>query len=182
MLTATYLINRLPSRVLGGKSPLEVLKERNIDISHLKVFGCVCFVHIQANKRGKLDPRAEKCVFLGYSSTQKGYKCYSLSSRKIIVSRDVRFDENTLFFTRKSDGYNQGESLFDLFPTPNLPADEDSRQPFHPTTPVPASSFSHPAVSDSSQSFHPTAPVSKVQAVPLDPDVNHSELHVQPLV
>lgn len=58
-----------------------------------------------------------------------------------------------------------------MFPTPNLPADEDSRQPFHPTTPIPASSFSHPVVRDSSQSSHPTAPVLEVQAVPLDPDV-----------
>lgn len=72
VLTATYLINWLPSSVLKFKSPLEVLKGRKIDLSHLKVFGCICFVHVQAHQRDKLDPRAEKCVFLRYSSTQKG--------------------------------------------------------------------------------------------------------------
>ncbi|KAL6179668.1 hypothetical protein ACLB2K_046340 [Fragaria x ananassa] len=75
-----------------------------------------------------------------------------------------------------------GESLFDLFPTPNLHVDEDSRHPFHLTASVPASSFSHSVVRDSSQSSHPTAPILNVQAVPLDPDVDQSELHVQPVV
>ena len=69
VLTATYLINRLPSRVLDFKSPYEVLKGRKLNLSQLKVFGCTCFVHIQSSHRDKLDPRAVKCVFLGYSST-----------------------------------------------------------------------------------------------------------------
>ena len=80
--SATYLINRLPSRVLNQKSPYEVMKGRKIDLSHLKVFGCTCYVHVASIHRDKLDPRASKCVFLGYSSTQKGYKCYNPSSRK----------------------------------------------------------------------------------------------------
>ena len=71
VMAAVYIINRLPSRVLEFKSPLEVMKGRKIDLSHLRVFGCVCFVHIQSHHRDKLDPRALKCIFLGYSSTQK---------------------------------------------------------------------------------------------------------------
>lgn len=73
--TAAYLINRLPSRILDSKSPLEVMKGRPLDLSNLRVFGCVCFIHIQDNHRDKLDHTATKCVFLGYSSSQKGYKC-----------------------------------------------------------------------------------------------------------
>ncbi|CAL2265125.1 unnamed protein product [Prunus armeniaca] len=72
VLTATYLINHLPSKVLDFRSPLEVMKGRKIDLSHLKVFGCTCFIRIQASHQDKLDPRAIKCMFLGYSSTQKG--------------------------------------------------------------------------------------------------------------
>jgi hypothetical protein len=67
--TAAYIINRLPSSVLNSKSPFEVLRGRKIDINHLRIFGCTCFVHVQSKDRDKFDPRATRCVFLGYSST-----------------------------------------------------------------------------------------------------------------
>jgi len=71
VLIATHLINRLPSRVLDFKSPLEVLQERQPDLTHLKVFGCTCYVHLLATLHDKLDPKAVKCIFLGYSKTKK---------------------------------------------------------------------------------------------------------------
>ncbi|XP_068344010.1 uncharacterized protein [Pyrus communis] len=74
VLAATYLINRLPSRVLDTKSPSEVMQNKKGNLSHLRIFGCTCYVHIQSHHRDKLDPKAVKCVFMGYSSTQKGYK------------------------------------------------------------------------------------------------------------
>ena len=63
------------------------------DVSHLKVFGCIAYVHIPDELRTKLDPKAEKCIFIGYSLEQKGYRCYNPITRKIRVSRDVVFDE-----------------------------------------------------------------------------------------
>jgi hypothetical protein len=95
LLTATYLINRMPSRVLDFQTPLEVLSpplSTAKDVSP-KVFGCVCFVHIHGSTRSKLDPRSLKCVFVGYSPTQKRYKCYHPPSRKCFVSMDVTFFE-----------------------------------------------------------------------------------------
>jgi len=77
VLTSVYIINRYPSQVLPFKSPLEVLQGKSIDPSHLKVFGCICFVHKQIPFHDKFDPRATKCVFLGYSTT-KGYNCCHL--------------------------------------------------------------------------------------------------------
>ncbi|KAM2621688.1 hypothetical protein TB2_026408 [Malus domestica] len=115
--TAAYIINRLPSRILKFKSPCQILKGRDIDISHLRVFGCVCYVHIQTIHRDKLDPRAIKCAFVGYSTSQKGYKCYDSKTRKVFVSRDVRFDE-THFFFQKHDDEPQGELSYEVFPTP----------------------------------------------------------------
>jgi len=48
------------------------------------IFGCISFVHIHSNGRGKLDPRTVKCVFLDYSTTKKEYKCYHPPSKKIL--------------------------------------------------------------------------------------------------
>ena len=42
----------------------------------LKVFCCTTFAQVHNHLRSKLDPCAIKCVFLGYSPTKKGYKCY----------------------------------------------------------------------------------------------------------
>ena len=77
VLTVAFLINRLPTRVLGKKSPIELLTHSSsLFPIPPKVFGCVSFVHNHYPTRKKLDPRALKCVFLGYSPIQKGYKCY----------------------------------------------------------------------------------------------------------
>ncbi|CAL2240436.1 unnamed protein product [Prunus armeniaca] len=119
-MAAAYLINRLPSRVLGFKSPIKVMKGRKVDISHLRVFGCICFVHVQPHHRDKLDPRAVKCIFLGYASTQKGYKCYNPQLRKMIVSKDVRFQETNPFYSKLLETTSQGECVLDLFPLPRI--------------------------------------------------------------
>jgi hypothetical protein len=63
VLKAAYLINQLPSRVLGFKSPLQVLQAKSPYLSHLKVFGCSCFVHLPPSQHDKLDSRAIKCIF-----------------------------------------------------------------------------------------------------------------------
>ena len=97
ILTAAYLINRMPSKVLNFSTPIQKLLETypNSPLIHTlppKTFGCVVFVHKQAES--ELDPRADKCIFVGYSPSQKGYKCYSSTTRKTIVSKDVVFYEN----------------------------------------------------------------------------------------
>ena len=74
MLIATHLINRLPTRVLDYNNPMQLFLKFFLDFkitNHLvpKVFWCISFVHIQSNNYGKLDLRALKCLFVGYSST-----------------------------------------------------------------------------------------------------------------
>ncbi|KAM2946107.1 hypothetical protein COP2_028938 [Malus domestica] len=119
---AAYIINCLPSKILKFKSPYQILKGREIEISHLRVFGYVCYVHIQTIHKDKLDLRAIKCAFVGYSTSQKGYKCYDSKTRKVFVSRDVRFDETHSFF-QKHDDKPQGELSYEVFPTPLFPDD-----------------------------------------------------------
>ena len=74
VLTTYHLINRIPSTVLGGQIPYTVLFP-DAPLFHIphKIFGCVCYVHILGPRSDKLDPRSIKCVFIGYSRTQKGY-------------------------------------------------------------------------------------------------------------
>ena len=81
VLTATYLINRMPSRILKFKTPcqslLQIFPHTKI-ISSLdpKIFGCLAFVHIHQQHHSKLDPKSIKCTFIGYSSHQKGIQLY----------------------------------------------------------------------------------------------------------
>ena len=59
----------------------------------------VCYVHILGPRSDKLDPRSIKCVFLRYSHTQKGYRCYSPTLHRRFISADVTFDESQSYFS-----------------------------------------------------------------------------------
>ena len=113
ILTSAYLINMMPSKVFSFETPLNTLKKffptsRLPSSLPLKVFGCTTFVHGHSQNRNKLDLRAIKCVFIGYSSVQKGYKCFDPSTKKVFVSLDVTFFENTPFF--KKNFFIEGDS------------------------------------------------------------------------
>jgi hypothetical protein len=62
------------------------------------VFGSIAYVHIPKEKRKKLDAKAKKCIFVGYSDEQKGYKCYNPQTKRACVSRDVVFDESASWY------------------------------------------------------------------------------------
>jgi len=92
--TAVFLQNRLPSKALKDKTPFEAWHGYKPSLTLLKVFGCVCFAHVPQVKRGKLDKKAIPGIFVGYSSVSKAYKVYHPQTRKLIVSRDVHFNED----------------------------------------------------------------------------------------
>jgi hypothetical protein len=72
--TTAYIINRLLSRVIDFSSPFEKLFGTKPDYSWLKVFGCACWPHLKPYNTKKLEFHSKWCVFLGYSSSHKGYK------------------------------------------------------------------------------------------------------------
>ena len=106
-LTASYLINRLPSPVTKNKSPLELLYNRTPDYNFLKTFGCACWPHLRPFNRHKLDFRSKQSVFLGYSLHHKGYKCLHPQTGRIYISHNVVFDENVFPFTKFSSSSSQ---------------------------------------------------------------------------
>jgi len=110
VMTSVYLINRTPSRLLGWKTPYEMLRGVNEFIVRPKVFGRTCFVRDHRPSVGKVDPRPVKCIFVGYSSSQKGYKCWCPIERRLFVSMDVTFRESEPYCGEKTDL----SSLFEL--------------------------------------------------------------------
>ena len=107
VLTASYLINKMSTRVLKYSMPLKYFKSffplsRIYSDLSLKVFGCIAFVHVPNNNQSKLYRRAEKCVVIGYASNKKGYKCCNPQTRKIYVSMNVLFFENKSYFNKNS--------------------------------------------------------------------------------
>ena len=116
VLTATYLVNRLPSSVLNGKSPYEMIYKTQPNLSLIRIFGCLCFAAI-VNNHDKMTYRSEKYVMMGYSDSQKGYRLYSLDRRLFFVSRDVKFFENIFPFKKSVETKNKRLSrLYSLYP------------------------------------------------------------------
>nr|GEW89913.1 retrovirus-related Pol polyprotein from transposon TNT 1-94 [Tanacetum cinerariifolium]GEW89916.1 retrovirus-related Pol polyprotein from transposon TNT 1-94 [Tanacetum cinerariifolium] len=94
--TAAYLINRSPSRMIEKKTPIEMWSGHLSDYGMLRIFGCVAYPH---DKQDKLEPRAVKCILLGYPKGAKGYRLYRLDdeSPKIVTSRNVVFNESVMY-------------------------------------------------------------------------------------
>jgi hypothetical protein len=92
-LTATYLINMLPSKTINNETPVHRLLGTKPDYKSLRVFGCACWPNLRPYNKRKLAFRSTQCVFLGYSPKHKGVKCLEVSSGRVYISRDVVFDE-----------------------------------------------------------------------------------------
>ncbi|GJW06676.1 putative RNA-directed DNA polymerase [Tanacetum coccineum] len=107
VLTAVYLINRLPSSVLNGKSPFSIVYNREPNLSHLRSFGCLCYATI-VKESDKFSNKSEKCVLIGYASNKKAYKLLSLDNRNVFYSRDVKFYETIFpYKMNKSDNFEK---------------------------------------------------------------------------
>lgn len=90
----TYLINRVGTRALEGKTPYEDFRGKTPNGAHLKVFGCICFAKTDTVGIKKLDDMSRMLVHLGTEPGSKAYRLYDPLTKKIVVSRDVVFDES----------------------------------------------------------------------------------------
>jgi transposase InsO family protein len=88
-----HIQNRSPTTAVEDKTPEEAWSNEKPVVDYFRVFGCVAHVHIPDQKRSKLDDKSRKCVLLGVSDESKAWRLYDPISKKIIVSKDVVFEE-----------------------------------------------------------------------------------------
>jgi hypothetical protein len=93
---ANYIVNCTPTKALKNITPKEAWTKIKPDVSHFRVFGSIAWDHIPDEKRKALQPKSEKCKFVGYSEDVKGYRFLQSHCNEIILRRDVKFDENLL--------------------------------------------------------------------------------------
>lgn len=109
--TATYLINRSPSKALNGNTPEAAWGGRKPNLTYFKVFGYKAMVHIPKEKREKWDPKSREMIFVGYSTNVKGYKFIDYKTSKVVVSRDAVLLENPQIETKKGEIRNSSVNL-----------------------------------------------------------------------
>ena len=89
-----YLLNISSTKAVLNQTPYEAWMGKKPRVSHIKVLGCIAYALV--NFHSKLDEKSEKCIFIGYSSKSKVYCLYNPISGKVIISRNVVFNEQKI--------------------------------------------------------------------------------------
>ena len=82
------MLNLTPEEAWSGYKP---------SIAHIQVFGCTAYAHVPKEKRKKLDDKSVKRIFIGYSIETRSYRLFDPKAKKVIISRDVVFDEKGIY-------------------------------------------------------------------------------------
>ncbi|KAI3520492.1 hypothetical protein L1887_09941 [Cichorium endivia] len=90
---AVYLLNRLPTKAVRDFTPYEGLKKRKPNMQYLKIFGCLAFAKKMGGHLTKLEDRSIPMVHLGIEPGSKAYRLYNPKAKRIVVARDVSFNE-----------------------------------------------------------------------------------------
>ncbi|CAL2236260.1 unnamed protein product [Prunus armeniaca] len=88
-----HVLNRCPTLAVKDVTPEETWSGVKPLVDHFQVFGCIAHVHVPEERRTKLDNRSITCVLLGVSEESKGYRLFDPVAKKVVVSRDVIFEE-----------------------------------------------------------------------------------------
>ncbi|GJZ39942.1 retrovirus-related pol polyprotein from transposon TNT 1-94 [Tanacetum coccineum] len=103
--TACYTQNRSIIRLHHGKTPYELLHDKLPDLSFFYVFGALCYPTNDNENLGKLQPKADIGIFIGYAPIKKAFRIYNRRTRRIIETIHVYFDELTaMAFEHSSSG------------------------------------------------------------------------------
>lgn len=88
-----YVLNRCPTLAVKDMTPEKAWSGVKPSVEHFRVFGCIAHVHVPDARRTKLENKSFCCVLLGVSEESKGYRLYDPIAKRIVVSRDVIFEE-----------------------------------------------------------------------------------------
>ncbi|RZC16945.1 Retrovirus-related Pol polyprotein from transposon RE1 [Glycine soja] len=179
MTTAAYLINRLPTPILGYQSPYSKLLNISPDYHKLKCFGCLCFPWTKSYANHKLAPKSAMCVFVGYSADQHAYLCLDPTTGRIYTSRHVKFVEsefpfNSLVTHASSSPEQQTGPLQLSILQPMNPPEDSSPAPSSPSitnSPYMAQSSTEPT--NPTQSPPPTSQSSSQLSAPPPQTIVH---------
>lgn len=103
---AAYLMNKIPFSYINMMTFDELWFGKPSRYEHLRVFGCIPYVHIPR----KLQLRRRKCIFMGYPEGANGYKLWRPETRKVVISCDVIFNElDTMTSLKHSNDVNSSK-------------------------------------------------------------------------
>ena len=115
-----HVWNRCPTAALDNAMPYELWNGCKPDVSHLQVWGCIAYVHVQKDKCPALHPHYEKCVFIRYPDGYKGWKFYNPTTKRTVISEHADFDEHPSAATITLNAV-----LAVPYIAPDLPGDDD---------------------------------------------------------
>lgn len=93
--TAVYLENRTPIASRKFLTPFELWHGRSPSYDHLRIFGCLVYVHVGKERRnGKFDDTAKHGIFRGYQEGHHNYRVMLLDSKRVVYSHDVLFNKS----------------------------------------------------------------------------------------
>lgn len=110
-----YLMNRTTTRTLHLQMPYESFKGRKPNIDHLKVYGCIGYARFDKPYLKKLDDKSCALVHLGTVSGSKAYRLLDPATMRIVVSRNVVFDEDRSWKWSDADSKEDTEHVLISF-------------------------------------------------------------------
>jgi len=95
LMAMMHVLNRSPTAALTGKTPHEAWHKKKPDVSHLRVWGCLAYVHTQKDKRKSFGSHMEKCIFIGYPAGYKGWQFYNPITRSLSSQKEQNLMRDT---------------------------------------------------------------------------------------
>ncbi|GJT29542.1 retrovirus-related pol polyprotein from transposon TNT 1-94 [Tanacetum coccineum] len=111
--TACYTQNRSIIRLRHDKIPYELLHDKLLDLSFFYVFGALCYPTNDSENLGKLQPKVDIGIFIGYAPTKKAFRIYNRRTRRIIETIHVDFDK---LIAMASEHNSSGPALHEMTP------------------------------------------------------------------